>query len=90
MQFASSNPQLLICEAVEQTNSPLLYYIKMLRFPASKLLIRNLNLLKGAFLYSTGGAGSVYSNPTNQLKRFGDGDRRNWNSGKSFFRVIDT
>ena len=41
----------------------------MLRFPASKLLIRNLNLLKGAFLYITGEEGSVYSNPTNQLKK---------------------
>ena len=41
----------------------------MLRLPASKLLIRNLNLLKGAFLYITGDEGSVYSNLTNQLKK---------------------
>ena len=32
----------------------------MLRLPASKLLNRNLNLLKGAFLYITGDEGSVY------------------------------
>jgi hypothetical protein len=48
----------------------------MLRFPASKLFIRNLNLLKGAFLYITGDEGSVYSNPTNQLRKFEDGDKR--------------
>ena len=39
--------------------------------------------LKGAFLHITGAAASVYSNPTNQLKRFGDGDRRNRNREKS-------
>ena len=43
----------------------------MLRFTASKLLIRNLNLLKGAFLYSTGFTGSVYFNPTNWLEDLG-------------------
>ena len=36
-----------------------------------------------AFLHITGAAASVYSNPTNQLKRFGDGDRRNRNREKS-------
>ena len=44
----------------------------MLRFTASKLLDRSLDLLKGAFLHITGAAASVYSNPTNQLKRFVD------------------
>ena len=43
----------------------------MLRFTASKLLIRNLDLLKGTFWYSTGETGSVYSNPSNQLKNLG-------------------
>ena len=35
------------------------------------------------FDHITGAAASVYSNPTNQLKRFGDGDRRNRNREKS-------
>ena len=48
----------------------------MLRFTASKLLNRSLALLKGAFLYITGDEGSVYSNPTNQLRKFEDGDKR--------------
>ena len=55
----------------------------MLHFTASKLLNRSLALLKGAFLYITGDEGSVYFNPTNQLKRFGDGDRGNRNREKS-------
>lgn len=41
----------------------------MLRFTASKLLDRNLNLLKGAFIYITESEGSVYSNSTNQLEK---------------------
>ena len=83
------NNQILICEAVEQTSRSPLYYAKMLRFTASKLLIRNLNLLKGAFWHSTGESGSVYSNPSNQLKKFGDDDRRNDSSAILFFKKID-
>lgn len=60
----------------KQTKPQSPYTAKMLRFPASKLFIRNLNLLKGAFLYITGDEGSVYSNPTNQLRKFEDGDKR--------------
>ncbi len=51
----------------------------MLCFPASKLLVRSLNLLKGAFLYITGGEGSVYSKPANQRKKiwgWGQGEKR--------------
>ena len=73
----------------KQTGRLPLYYAKMLRFTAFKLLIRNLNLLKGAFWHSTEKGGSVYSNPTNQLKRFGDDDKKNRNSGVLFFKEID-
>ena len=51
----------------------------MLCFPASKLLVRSLNLLKGALLYITGGEGSVYSKPANQRKKiwgWGQGEKR--------------
>ena len=41
----------------------------MLRLPASKLLNRNLNLLKGAFLYITGDEGSVYFKSYKSVKK---------------------
>ena len=36
---------------------------------------------KAHFYRLQGEEGSVYFSPTNQLKKFGDGDRRNRNSG---------
>lgn len=59
----------VICRVGGKTDAPVnpvLY--KNASFTASKLLSCNLNLLKSAFLYSTGFAVSVYSNPTNWLK----------------------
>ena len=37
--------ELLICEAAKQTNPPLLYYAKMLRFTALLMLVRIKSLL---------------------------------------------
>ena len=41
----------------------------MLRFTASKLLDRSLDLLKGAFLYITGDEGSVYFKSYKSVKK---------------------